>query len=510
MAVRCPKSQVVAWLAQVCDALEYLHSQQPPVIHRDIKPANIKVTSAGKAVLVDFGIAKLFDPNLRTSVGARAYTSGYSPPEQYGRGVTDAQSDVYALGATAYHLLTGKLPPDSVDILSGSTAPLRPAHEINATVSSQVSVALERAMQLNRANRWSSVTEFKHALTPNLVPTPAKAAMTQVLLVGKKEIAASTSAPSTPLSTPRTLPWGWIGIVGLLALVVIFYIIRDLSSDPKQSVPTVTNTALAFVAATQPSPVTVEAPVIIEAPTATEAPNATEPPLPPNSTPMPPTKTLTPLPQFITDERGVKMALISAGQFQMGSEPADYNNPRHTVILDAFYIDVNEVTNKLDAQCVQTGVCTNPGSNKSSTHRSYYGNPEYDNYPVIHVNWDQGKTYCEWRGGGLPTEAEWEKAARGGLEGKPYPWGDQYPDCSMANFWGKDGSCMGDTTAVGSSAPNGYGLYDMAGNAIEWVMDWYSNDYYASSPAENPPGPSFGKERVMRGVLGTSSPPECG
>ena len=513
-----PEAQVITWLSQVCEALEYLHSQQPPVIHRDIKPANIKVTPAGKAVLVDFGIAKLFDPNLRTSVGARAYTSGYSPPEQYGRGATDAQSDVYALGATAYHLLTGRLPPDSMDIVSGSTAPLRPAHEINATVSPQVSAALERAMQLNRASRWSSVTEFKHALTPNLVPTPAKAAITQVMLVGKTEIAASTSAPSTPLSTPRTLPWGWIGIVGLLALVVIFYIIRDLSSGPKQSVSTVTNTALAFVAATQRSPVTVEAPVIIEAPTATEVqaaieipttikvpgftetPTRTEAPtatktLPlPSPTTIPVTSTPIPAPQFMNDARGVKMALVPAGEFQMGSENGnDDEKPVHTVYLDAFYIDVYEVTNKLYEQCVLAEVCTEPKNEGSETRPIYYGNKEFDDFPVVLIDARQAKTYCNWRRGGLPTEAQWEKAARGASDMRTYPWGDDNPSCTMTNSYNDatQKNCAGDTSQVGSylADVSPYGVMDMAGNVSEWVNDWYQQNYYSVSPTSNPTGP---------------------
>ena len=106
-----PEARVLPWIIQVCDALIYLHSQNPPVIHRDIKPGNIKITPDGRAILVDFGISKVYDPTLSTTVGARAVTPGYSPPEQYGKGATDARSDMYALGATLYHLLTGQAPP---------------------------------------------------------------------------------------------------------------------------------------------------------------------------------------------------------------------------------------------------------------------------------------------------------------------------------------------------------------------------------------------------------------
>ena len=110
-----PEAQVLNWIDQICGALAHLHEQEPPVIHRDIKPANIKITPRGKAVLVDFGLAKVFDPVLKTTVGARAVTPGYSPPEQYGQGKTDQRSDVYSLGATLYTLLTGQEPPESVE-----------------------------------------------------------------------------------------------------------------------------------------------------------------------------------------------------------------------------------------------------------------------------------------------------------------------------------------------------------------------------------------------------------
>jgi serine/threonine protein kinase len=113
-----PEAQVVGWIAQVCDALTYLHSQNPPIIHRDIKPANIKITPQGQAVLVDFGIAKLYVPSQKTTLGARAVTPGYSPPEQYGQGNTDARTDVYALAATLYTMLAGQEPQESVQRLA--------------------------------------------------------------------------------------------------------------------------------------------------------------------------------------------------------------------------------------------------------------------------------------------------------------------------------------------------------------------------------------------------------
>ncbi len=205
------------------------------------------------------------------------------------------------------------------------------------------------------------------------------------------------------------------------------------------------------------------------------------------------------LPERITDEVGIEMVLIPAGEYLMGSESWDEDErPVHNVYLDAFYMDVYEVTNTRYAQCVEEGACTEPSSKSSYTQESYYGNPDYNDYPVGHVGWEQAKIFCEWRGARLPTEAEWEKAARGGLVGKLYPWGDQKPDCSRVNFYG----CEEDPVKVGSYPANGYGLFDMAGNVWEYVGDWYSESYYAESPSQNPLGPQDGLFRVVRGGSG--------
>jgi formylglycine-generating enzyme required for sulfatase activity len=198
----------------------------------------------------------------------------------------------------------------------------------------------------------------------------------------------------------------------------------------------------------------------------------------------------------------VKMVLIPAGPFQMGSNQGDsYEKPAHTVTVDAFLMDVYEVTNAEYAQCVADRRCAVPGNLFSSTRKDYYTNPQYANYPVVTVSWDNAKTYCEWRGARLPSEAEWEKAARGGLEGKLYPWGDTPPVCTVGAENGAqfDDCAVGDTVAVGSFKPNGYGLYDMAGNAWEWVNDWWGSGYYSASPNHNPTGPTSGNRKMLRG-----------
>ena len=182
--------------------------------------------------------------------------------------------------------------------------------------------------------------------------------------------------------------------------------------------------------------------------------------LTPSETPQPsstPTEllTLTVLPQVYDphpmaddyhDAFGVSMRLVPAGEFTMGvNDGGGSYSPAHNVYLDAFYMDKYEVTNSLYKACVDTGGCTSLQRTNSYTHSSYYGNSQYDNYPVIYVHWSQAQTYCEWRDSSLPTEAQWEKAARG-TEGYDYPWGNGIISCDRPDSAG----CVGDTAKVGS------------------------------------------------------------
>ncbi len=215
-----PVKQAVLWISQVADALDYLHSRQPPVVHRDIKPANIRVTPDGRAMLVDFGLVKVYNPQFKTTLGARAVTPGYAPPEQYGQGSTDARSDLYALGATLYNILTAQEPLESVQRMSG--AQLRPTRQINPNVPPSIDQAIERALRLEPTQRFQKVSEFKASLA---LPSEPVLVRPVAETYAMPPLRASAAEPSIrqPISKPRPKrSMGmWIGIAAVVVLCVI-------------------------------------------------------------------------------------------------------------------------------------------------------------------------------------------------------------------------------------------------------------------------------------------------
>ncbi len=286
----------------------------------------------------------------------------------------------------------------------------------------------------------------------------------------------------------------WPILVGLFALTLcgfaVNYLVKNWPAAP---------------APTQTSEVSETSEVSTASPTFTTAP----PTKPPTETPTirspteTPTITFTPAPgvgrTWISPKDGMVMMFVPAGKFTMGSDSGEGDEqPVHEVELADFWIDQTEVTNAMYAKCMQAGGCTPPSSASSDTRQGYYGNSEFDDFPVIYVSWNDAKNYCDWRGDGtrLPTEAEWEKAARG-TDGRTYPWGHESPNGNLLNY----NQNVGDTTEVGKypAGASIYGALDMAGNVWEWVADWYDASYYANSPSSNPQGPSSGDWRVLRG-----------
>lgn len=253
------------------------------------------------------------------------------------------------------------------------------------------------------------------------------------------------------------------------------------------------------------------------------------------------TRTLTPLPPpayepidiRVSEIDGMEMVYVPSGNFLMGYSDEDVESilmncgadcegftfeaeqPQHEVYLDSFWIDVTEVTNAMYAsflnsegnrceggrECIETY-----DSEMKISNGEWHPSSGYANHPVTGMTWQGAKTYCEWVGRRLPTEAEWEKAARG-EDARRYPWGNEF-NCNLLNTGNEGGDfrLLGcddfDGTSPVGSFPDGaspYGALDMAGNVDEWVMDWYDKNYYSVSPAKNPLGPSFGEDRIVRG-----------
>ena len=303
------------------------------------------------------------------------------------------------------------------------------------------------------------------------------------------------------------------------------------STTPTQYVmaaaPRPTETAAAFLtpAAAESIDLPTETQSAVMAPPSTDTPVATSKPLP-SDTPAP-----TDFPAQRIDPKGISMVLVPEGAFQMGSNLDEvmpfcpgWDQGRqciadnyigeagvHTVVLDTYYIDQYEVTNQAYTQCVMSGNCQVPADISLGTQDYYYGNPKFANYPVVHVTWNDAVKFCNWRGGRLPTEAEWEKAARG-TDQRFFPWGNGYSstkanlcdiNCTaqQTNKDLNDGYPYTSPVGIFTDAQSPYGAYDMAGNVWEWVIDWYDEGYYSTQLAgsENPRGPDSGDGRVVRG-----------
>ncbi len=290
---------VLLWAESICGALSYLHSRKPPVIHRDIKPANLKLQSGGNVVLVDFGIAKVFDQS-QTTTGARGLTPGFSPPEQYGGQRTDARSDQYSLAATLYSFLTNQRPADSIQRMLGKEI-LKPVRELNPAVPEHVEAALERAMALKQEERFPDMTSFCMALA------------------GRMQL-ETIRAPLKPPAPPKSRKVGlWIGL-GVLALIL-------LGGGAALALSGV----LPFTgSSTQPT----ETPVAVVA----QLENTTTPtPIPSTATPIPepsstPTQTPTPTATTIVIGGGGRIAFISDREdgrtLQIWTMNADGSDPR--------------------------------------------------------------------------------------------------------------------------------------------------------------------------------------
>lgn len=487
-------------IQRVATALHYAH--QNGVIHRDLKPSNILFDDQDHAYLSDFGIAKLVEDhtsqyNAMTLTTNIMGTPAYMSPEQVRADQQlDRRSDIYSLGCVLFEMLTGKTPYQAPTTMSLSikhiSEPIPRLDLIIPKLSPAWQEIINKAMAKDRTERYQTALEFAEALK-------------------------TISSLTPPADLPPEKRWRWIGRWGWIGIIVLFLL-----------------GMLALGAKFLPGIL----PVKFNAPTETPMPTPTFRILSTN-TPLltiTSTPTATPTPSIQTSVKdGMVQLYVPAGNFIRGASSTDRlaeddERPQQEIYLDPFWIDLYEVSNQQFALFVadtryetlaeQEGgsdIFISISSKWSFVEGANWQHPQgpdsnlngLDRHPVVQIAWADAASYCAWSGRRLPSEAEWEKAARG-TTGQIYPWGNGF-NGRLLNFcdvqcelpWASpnidDGYQF--TSPVGSyvSGASLYGALDMAGNVWEWVNDWYSASYYEQSPSRNPLGPDFGNYRILRG-----------
>lgn len=490
-------------LLPVCRAL--IHAHEANIIHRDIKPSNILLTQSGEPMLTDFGIAKILEGSETTAeltaTGAAIGTPEYMAPEQGLEHAVDARVDVYALGVIFYEMVTGQTPyradtPWAV-LLKKSTEPLPSPKKFVPRLPDDVEYALIKALQKDPKHRFPTVGKFLAAL--------------ERIAEGKQIPEESTT--SGHILRRLFFPFavlGGVGIMGALILATVFLGINYIRERQTPVTPP----------QTQSSP-----PASIST-----LPFETEP-----SSPSPSPIATVMQSARISPNDGMELIHVLAGEFIRGVSVEDLETlfrmcpicpldslldaqPQAIIHLDAFWMDKTEVTNAQFAKFVDaTGYRTTAETSNAYSYvqdlrlRDFVSVPDAEwrrpqgknsninnkgDHAVTQISWQDAAAYCEWAGRRLPTEAEWEKAARG-ADGRMFPWGNRPPQLNDLNFDFLHGAIV----AVGSY-PNGaspYGVLDMSGNVWEWVADYYDESYYNNTPGVNPSGPNTGEGRVLRG-----------
>jgi formylglycine-generating enzyme required for sulfatase activity len=537
---RLSPEAALSLLRQLAGALDYAHERR--LVHRDVKPANVMVDQKGHVTLTDFGLVRAAEESGLTVTGTVMGTPQYMSPEQAsGKKSVGPASDLYSLGVIAYEMLSGTPPFDADStpaiLYQQVHEPPPPIVPKCPDLAPAVDAILQRGLAKEPRARYRTGSALVAALAEAVAGTaqPAPIAPDSRAPSAKQQPAARSSQPAAQPAqrapgTDRRIPilLAGIGALMLLAVLVAGGLVIFGGGDDGSPTPTLG----AFVL-----PSTATAPGALTAtPTAPATrPSATPTAPPPTHTAAPiiSPPTDTPLKQDPADvwtrfDDGMVMVYVPRDTFPMGSDDdeVDYalqvcsegvgdceratfedEQPVHTVTLDDFWIDRTEVTNAQFRNCVEAGVCEAPTF-------CDWGDPTYEDtskadHPVVCVDWFNADAYCLWVGGRLPTEAEWEYAARG-PGGYRYPWGDTF-DCWRGNF--DDETLLDDITVPGGEGCDGYemtapvgsfedgaswfGALDMSGNVWEWVNDWYGQ--YPSLPQTNPVGPDTGEAKVLRG-----------
>lgn len=495
--------EALKFAINIAEAMAYAH--QRGMVHRDIKPANIMLDMHNQAILMDFGIVKIHGGDSHTSTGAVVGTARYMSPEIIRGEVADPRSDIYSLGVTLYEAL-GNRPPFVADsamtvMMMHLNDPVPDVRGFRGDIHPKLVTILERCLAKDRTDRYQSAAEMAADLRYALVDIEEQPTVIHVPVVSKPQsstpglilqpapVDKSSSHDSLgrlPI-TKRFVPALKLRLLGLI--FGVFAMIVCLGSVGKIVINNL--------------------PLIGSSPTAsaTPQPTTTNTPLP-SKTPIPPTSSFGIGSTIISNKDSMTLLYVPAGEFIMGSDnDKSGESPAHVVDLDSFWIDKTEVTVYMYSLCVEAGTCREPINKSSSTHSNYYGNPEFDDYPVVYVDWNMAKTYCAWADRRLPTEAEWEKSARG-ENGFAFPWGNQF-DGARTNFCDKncpfdyanrsydDGFADNSPTGRYTNGASPYHVLDMAGNVWEWVSSLYKP--YPYNAADGRDDLSISGERVLRG-----------
>ncbi len=480
--------RILQIMRPVCSALTYTHNMGR--VHCDVKPANIMFKTNGDVLLTDFGISRISEGATVTMAGAG--TPGFMPLEQMMGKDPVPTMDIYALGVTLYEMVTNDRPfTGSTTQISGTVAEkiraeqmsgkVTPPRKFNRDILPAVEVVVLKCLEKDPQKRFQKVEDLLKALEAAM-PEDAKAPIP----VPAQGIGAEPPSENFfnkflgGLKSGKPLSWG---IVGGMAIIIVVAIVLSLGSK-HPLVSTISSTATSEV-------------IAVALPTETIAPPTptTDPNFPPPCTSIGQ--------EWTSPKDGMVLVCVPNGAFSMGAGDninyvMNYNKPIHRVNMSAYWIDKYEVSNAQYGACVSSGACSQPGSDRSAVYSSYFYEPKYQNYPVGSINWNQATAYCEWANRQLPTEARWEKAARGDDE-RLFPWGNNEATCEYANY----ASCKGgDAVAVDSysQGKSPYGVYNMAGNVEEWVSDWFEQFYYKdSSNSTDPTGEPTGSLHILRG-----------
>jgi serine/threonine-protein kinase len=482
---------------QTARALDAAHARG--VIHRDIKPGNVFLTEAGAEPFVkvlDFGVAKQIGEGEKrelTKPGVVVGTPQYLSREVVTGGEVDHRADHWALAVTAYKALTGTLPFDGDSFPTICLAIVRGEHEPPSRLRPDLGPAVDAwfatALHEQPERRFKTGAEMAAALR-DAIATDRASALDRRRHKRRRSIAMVATAG---VLAGMAIAFGAVrgGIPGL-----------SRGSRPSASAPaTATAAATAMTTSSTAASAAASAGVVGSA---SAAPSATVSDAPDAGGTL-----------DAGDAAESRDVAVPAGELWMGCAPGDDGcdadeRPGRGVLVDAYRIDRHEVTVSDYARCVLARGCSDlrvdgyalDGGPFVRSTKCNWKQPKRENHPMNCVSWEQALRYCEWGGGRLPTEAEWEKAARG-TDRRRFPWGNDEASCHFAVMAdeGEEGCGAGHTAPVGTK-PAGvspFGVHDMAGNVREWVADWYDEHHYRSAPRRNPAGPAEGKLRVARG-----------